>query len=192
MYTKAELLAIREVCDRHGLYLFIDGARLASALTSPDTDVTAEFIGQVADVFYVGGTKCGAMFGEAVVFTNRTLATEFRPYMKNRGALLAKGHTLGVQFEALFTNDLYFRLAKRANDMADYIRDELDRRGVSLEGSGRTNQLFIRFTKEKGYEMFDRFGLEIWSEDDHSILSRIVTTYRTTTEDCDELIDAII
>lgn len=192
VYTKAELLKIREACDKCGLYLFIDGARLGAALTAEGNDVTPEDIGQIADVFYVGGTKNGALFGEAVVFKNKELSTSFRAFMKNKGALNAKGAVLGIQFEALFTDNLYFRLAKNANEMGEYIRKELESAGFTFVGTGRTNQLFLEFTKEQAKEMNRIFGLEYWTEGEEKDLMRIVTSFKTTKEECDELIQYVL
>ena len=118
VYTLAELAAIRAVCDEFSLYLFIDGARLSYGLEAIGGDVSLEDIAHLADVFYCGGTKCGALFGEAVVIVNDELKPHFRANMKQNGAMLAKGWLLGAQFEALFTDDLYFKVARRANEYA--------------------------------------------------------------------------
>ena len=121
LYTLAELEAIRKVCTKYDMPLFIDGARLGYALTATGNDVTLEDIARIADVFYIGGTKVGAMFGEAVVFTHGNMPKNFVTLVKQHGALLAKGWLLGVQFDTLFTDDLYCRIARHANDAADRI-----------------------------------------------------------------------
>lgn len=200
VYTRAELAAIREVCDRHGFLLFIDGARLGTALTCGENDVDAELIGSVADVFYVGGTKNGLLSGEAVVFRDKRLAKDFRYHIKNRGAMLAKGFVLGIQFETLFAPDerggcLYFDLAASANRTARYVKtgiSELIRNGksdLSLEGSSPTNQIFIRLPLQKAEQLTERFGCERWSDCGENRVVRIVTSFATKEEDCRELLD---
>ena len=118
VYTLRELEELSEVCRRYGFYLFMDGARLGYALTAAENDVTLADIARLCDVFYIGGTKCGAMFGEAVVITNPVIAEDFRYLIKQHGGMLAKGRLLGLQFEALFENGLYFDIAEHANRMA--------------------------------------------------------------------------
>lgn len=142
IYSRDELYALRNICDQYGLYLFMDGARLGYGLTAQGNDVTLADIAKTCDVFYIGGTKVGAMFGEAVVFSNPALADDFRYMIKQRGAMLAKGRLLGVQFCALLRDGLYFNIASHANQMADKIRDTLKRLGYSLFVPGTTNQIF--------------------------------------------------
>lgn len=142
IYSRDELYALRNICDQYGLYLFMDGARLGYGLTAQGNDVTLADIAKTCDVFYIGGTKVGAMFGEAVVFSNPALAEDFRYMIKQRGAMLAKGRLLGVQFCALLREGLYFDIASHANQMADKIRDTLKRLGYSLFVPGTTNQIF--------------------------------------------------
>ena len=114
LYSKAELTALHDVCTRCGLYLFIDGARLGYGLTAPENDVALADLCALSDVFYIGGTKVGALFGEAVVITNPALKTDFRYHIKQRGGMLAKGRLLGIQFDELFTDDLYFKISEKA------------------------------------------------------------------------------
>lgn len=142
IYTRDELYALRDICDQYGLYLFMDGARLGYGLTAQGNDVTLADIAKTCDVFYIGGTKVGAMFGEAVVYSNVALAEDFRYMIKQRGAMLAKGRLLGIQFCALLRDGLYFDIASHANQMADKIRDTLKRLGYSLFVPGTTNQIF--------------------------------------------------
>ncbi len=142
IYTRDELQALRTVCDQYGLYLFMDGARLGYGLTAQGNDVTMEDIAKLCDVFYIGGTKVGAMFGEAVVFSNTALAEDFRYMIKQRGAMLAKGRLFGVQFCALLRDGLYFEIASHANRMADMIRHTLKKLGYALFVPGTTNQIF--------------------------------------------------
>ena len=143
LYTLAELEAIRKVCTKYDMPLFIDGARLGYALTATGNDVTIEDIARLADVFYIGGTKVGAMFGEAVVFTHGNMPKHFVTIVKQHGALLAKGWLLGLQFDTLFTDGLYLRIARHANDAADRIRKVLVERGYTLTFDAPTNQIFV-------------------------------------------------
>ncbi len=142
LYTKAELEDLHEVCQALGLYLFLDGARLGYGLMATGTDVTMEDVARCCDVFYIGGTKVGALFGEAVVITNPALREDFRYLMKQHGGMLAKGRLLGVQFDALMTDDLYFDISRHADLMADKIRIVLDDLKVPYLMPGITNQIF--------------------------------------------------
>lgn len=142
IYTLDELQAISDVCHRNGMYLFVDGARLGYALMANNNDVTMEDLARLTDVFYIGGTKVGAMFGEAVVISNKDIAADFRYLIKQRGGMLAKGWLLGQQFLTLFENDLYWKIAKHANDMADKLRSKLVQLGYALYVPGNTNQVF--------------------------------------------------
>ena len=141
-YTLAELEAISAVCREKGLYLFVDGARLGYALAAEGNDVTVADLARLTDAFYIGGTKVGAMIGEAVVITNPAIAEDFRYIIKQRGAMLAKGWLMGVQFDVLMEDDLYFKIARHANMMADRIRDALRSKGYPIVAEDRTNQTF--------------------------------------------------
>ena len=142
IYSKQELTALSQVCHEYGLYLFMDGARLGYGLTARDNDLTMADIAQLCDVFYIGGTKVGALFGEAVVIGNPTLAEDFRYLIKQHGGMLAKGRLLGIQFQALLENGLYFQIAKQANELADDLRACFARCGYPLLVPGTTNQVF--------------------------------------------------
>lgn len=142
IYTKAELAALRRCCDEHGLYLFLDGARLGSALTSPDNDLTLADIAALTDVFYIGGTKNGVLFGEALVLSNAAPKAHFRWHMKQRGAVLAKGRLLGIQFQAILEDGLYFDIARHANEMAFRLRDGIAALGYPFPVPSPTNQQF--------------------------------------------------
>ena len=142
IYSLQELEEISAACKAYSLYLFLDGARLGYSLAAKANDVTLQDLARLCDVFYIGGTKVGAMFGEAVVFSNKALAEDFRYIIKQKGAMLAKGWLLGLQFEALFTNDLYFKIASHADLMADKIRNTLSELGYPLLVDGITNQVF--------------------------------------------------
>ncbi len=188
VYTLSELKAIRKVCDKNKLLLFIDGARLGVALTS-GADVDAKDIAKYSDIFYVGGTKNGLLSGEAVVIKDTHLAENFRYQIKNRGAMLAKGFVLGVQFERAFTDDLYFKLAKNSNEKANIIRNGLKKLGVKFEGNSTTNQIFIRLENAKADIIMDKFGCELWSLEGNEKVIRIVTSFATTENDCIEFLD---
>lgn len=142
LYTRQELEALHRVCRQYGLYLFLDGARLGYGLTAKDCDVTLQDLARLCDVFYIGGTKVGALFGEAVVIANPQIAGDFRYMIKRQGGMLAKGWLLGLQFEALLEDGLYFRIAQNANDQADRIRKTLEAAGIPMLVPGRTNQIF--------------------------------------------------
>ena len=142
LYTLAELRALSETCRRLGLYLFLDGARLGYGLAAKENDVTMQELAKLCDVFYIGGTKVGALFGEAVVITDPILKEDFRYLIKQHGGMLAKGRLLGIQFDTLMSDGLYFEIAARADTLADQLRDTLTELGVSFLVPGITNQLF--------------------------------------------------
>jgi len=142
LYTLAELEALSEACRDLGLYLFLDGARLGYGLAAKGNDVTMEDLARLCDVFYIGGTKVGALFGEAVVISNPAIAEDFRYLIKQRGGMLAKGRLLGVQFDALLEDDLYFKIAAQADALADQLRNCIDELGYSYLVPGVTNQVF--------------------------------------------------
>jgi threonine aldolase len=142
LYTLSELEALRDACRKYGLYLFLDGARLGYGLAAKGNDVTMADLARLCDVFYIGGTKVGALFGEAVVISNPAIAEDFRYLIKQRGGMLAKGRLLGVQFDALFTDDLYLEISAHADGLADQIRDTLKELGYPLFVEGITNQIF--------------------------------------------------
>lgn len=142
LYTRAELESLSAVCRTRGLYLFVDGARLGYGLAARGNDVTMEDLANLCDVFYIGGTKVGALFGEAVVITNPALQEDFRYLIKQHGGMLAKGRLLGVQFDALMEDDLYEKIAAHADRLADKLRHCLKELGVPFLVENTTNQLF--------------------------------------------------
>ena len=142
LYTLKELEELSEACRENGLYLFLDGARMGYGLTASGYDVNLADIARLSDVFYIGGTKVGALFGEAVVISNPVLKEDFRYIIKQHGGMLAKGRLLGVQFDALFTDDLYFKISRHAIEMADQLRACFDELGVPYLVPGITNQIF--------------------------------------------------
>mgnify|MGYP003294179797 CR=1 FL=1 len=187
VYTKKELIELRKVCDDLGLYFFIDGARLAVALTCKENDVEPSFLGKICDAFYVGGTKNGFLSGEAVVFTNKNLCKDFRYHIKNRGGMLAKGFVVGAQFERAFKDNLYFDISINSNKTAEYIRDGL-KGVVEFTSTSPTNQIFIKLNSLEAEKVMDKFGCELWEDLGDKKIIRIVTSFATTIPDCDELI----
>lgn len=193
IYTRAELEAIAQVAHRYDMPLFVDGARLGYALTATGNDVTLEDLARIADVFYIGGTKVGALFGEAVVFTNHGALSRtpkhFLTLIKQHGALLAKGWLLGLQFDTLFTDDLYRRAARVANAAADRIRAALTAKGYTLTFEAPTNQIFVTLdqpTRER-LESQVRLGFTEKADDEHTVM-RICTSWYTSDEQVDQLI----
>lgn len=142
IYTKAELQALRACCDKLGLYLYLDGARLASALTAEGSDLTLADLAALTDAFTIGGTKNGLLFGEAVILTNDLPKAHFRWHMKQRGAMLAKGRLLGIQFKALMSDDLFFEVGRHANANAVYLRDGMTELGYDFPTASPSNQQF--------------------------------------------------
>ncbi|MBW3077961.1 threonine aldolase family protein [Bifidobacterium simiiventris] len=193
LYTKAELERIAEVTHRYDMPLFVDGARLGYALTATGNDVTLEDLARIADVFYIGGTKVGALFGEAVVFTHHGKFSDtpkhFLTLVKQHGALLAKGWLLGVQFDTLFTDNLYCRIARRANEAADRIRAVLRDKGYTLTFDAPTNQIFITLDEPTRVrlEAGVRLGFMEQADESHTVM-RICTGWATTDNQVEELI----
>lgn len=192
IYSKAELEAIAKVAHRYDMPLFVDGARLGYALTATGNDMTLEDLAHIADVFYIGGTKVGALFGEAVVFTKGNTPKHFLTRIKQHGALLAKGFVLGAQFDALFTNNLYFTIARNANESADRIREALKNKGYTLTFDAPTNQIFVTLDKPtiERLERDIKLGFMEKVDDTHTVM-RICTSWATTSEETDALINLL-
>ena len=189
LYTKQELESIYLVCKKHDSYLFIDGARLAFGLACFDkTNIKIEDMPNLCDVFYIGGTKCGAMFGEAVVIVNDEIKKYFRYHIKQRGAMMAKGRLIGIQFYELFKDNLYFEIGKKTVDLAIYTKEALMKKGVKFYIESFTNQQFIVLNKEKYDEVSKKFELSYWGEDKGDIICRFCTSWATTKEMMDQLI----
>lgn len=188
LYTHAELLALSETCKEFGLYLFLDGARLGYGLAAADNDLTLPEIARLCDVFYIGGTKVGALFGEAVVIANPAINEDFRYMIKQRGGMLAKGRLLGVQFCALMENDLYFKLGAHAVRLADQIRGTFDRLGVSYLVPGTTNQIFPILPDTFLAELEKNFMFtEMERVDETHRCVRFCTSWASTQENVDAL-----
>lgn len=180
-YTKKELEALSHICRQKGLYLFLDGARLGAALTSPINDLTLEDIARLTDVFYIGGTKNGALFGEALVICHPDLKPDFRFMIKQRGAMLAKGWLLGIQFEELFQNNLFYDMSSHANSMAAKLRQEITDLGYTFASNSMTNQMFPIFPDSVIEKLKEKFYFNYDSRVDecHSSI-RLVTSWATT------------
>lgn len=184
LYTKKELEALADVCHEYKIPLFLDGARLGYGLASEASDMTLEDIAKITDVFYIGGTKVGALCGEAVVFTKNNRPAHFMTSVKKRGALLAKGRLLGIQFDTLFTDDLYFEISRHAIEMAGKIKEIIQQKGWRVYMDSPTNQQLIIMTDDEMEELgkhvvFDRWGPY---DADHTIV-RLASSWSTTEED---------
>lgn len=189
LYTKDELTALSKVCRKHGMPLFLDGARLGYGLAA-DNDLTLVDIASLCDVFYIGGTKVGALCGEAVVFKNKDiLPRHFLSHIKQNGALFAKGRTVGVQFDTLFTDGLYMEISKNAIDKAQRLKDALAARGYDFFIDSPTNQIFVTLTNERLAEITEKVRISVWEKpDDSHTVVRFATSWATTNEDVDALI----
>ncbi|MDY5846636.1 MAG: low specificity L-threonine aldolase [Bariatricus sp.] len=189
LYTKSELEAIGKVCRECNLYLFLDGARLGYGLMAPGTDVTIQDIARICDVFYIGGTKVGALFGEAVVITNPALKSDFRYCIKQKGGMLAKGRLLGIQFLELFRDGLYFEIAKHAIDMAMTLKEGLKAKEYAFFMDSVTNQQFIIIEDEKLEKLRKKYGVTYQQryDENHSVI-RLCTCWATKEENVRELL----
>lgn len=187
VYSLSELQAIRTVCDERDLLLLIDGARLGTALAA--SDVTLADVAGVADVFWIGGTKAGTLFGEAIVIPNDDIAAEFDFHLKQRGALLAKGRSLGLQFAALFSNDLFASASRFANDAAQRLSQGLTAAGYELAAATESNQVFVALPKTTIAALQKQFGFYIWeARDDDSSVIRLVTSWATDLDQVERFI----
>ena len=192
LYTKAELESIAAVCREYKMSLYMDGARLAYGLMSHDTDLTLSDIARLCDVFYIGGTKVGALCGEAVVFTKGNMPKHFLTSVKKRGALVAKGRLLGVQFDALFTDDLYFRIGRHAIEMADKLKEIFRKHGISFFIQSPTNQQFVILENHQMEKIAQKVAFSFWEklDEEHTVV-RFATGWSTTDEDLKALEEAL-
>lgn len=192
IYSKKQLGDIYGVCRKYGVPLFVDGARLGYGLESPSCDMTIAEFASLCDVFYIGGTKCGALFGEAVVITNDALKKDFRYMLKQRGAMLAKGRLLGIQFDELMRDDLYFKICRAAVDKAMKIRNAFVSKGVAMFGSSMTNQQFPILTKAQLEYFGKKYSFEIWGPyDNDRTVARFCTSWATSDENLNSLLGDI-
>ncbi|MBR2672539.1 MAG: low specificity L-threonine aldolase [Oscillospiraceae bacterium] len=192
LYSKDELSSLSAVCREFGIPLFMDGARLGYGLASPESDVTLKDIAELCDVFYIGGTKVGALFGEAVVVTNPSLVKNFFTVIKQSGALLAKGRMLGIQFDTLFTDDLYLRISENAISMAMRIKNGFREKGYKFYMDSPTNQQFFLLTEDQVDNISKYATFDIWGVDaEGNRIIRFATSWATKEEDVDSLLSII-
>ena len=180
VYTSAELHALRRCCDEHNLIFFIDGARLGTALAAGKSDVSLPDVAALADVFWIGGTKAGAIAGEAIVIVNPDLMHDFAFHVKQRGAMLAKGRLLGLQFRALFTDGLLQSASEHANAMAGKLSEGIIAQGYSLAASTDSNQVFPLLPDAVIADLSEVFSFHPWQQrDQHQSVIRLVTSWAT-------------
>lgn len=192
IYTKSELAEISSVCRKFGLPLFLDGARLGYGLTAEGSDLSLSDIASLCDVFYIGGTKSGALFGEAVVITSPALKKDFRYLIKQKGGLLAKGRLLGIQFLALLEDDLYFDITRHANMMALKIRNAFKEKGCSFRYESVTNQQFPIIADAYLEKLKKNYSFSFWEKiDSEHTAVRFCTSWATKEEDVEKLISDI-
>ncbi|MBQ2720294.1 MAG: aminotransferase class I/II-fold pyridoxal phosphate-dependent enzyme [Clostridia bacterium] len=188
LYSLDELTALSGVCKKYDIPLYLDGARLGYGLMSSGTDVTLKDVARLCDVFYIGGTKVGALCGEAVVFTHNNAPKGFFTSIKQHGALLAKGRVLGIQFDALFTDDLYFKISRHAIEMADIMRKMFIKKGYKFFIETVTNQIFIILENKKMEELKKSVSFSFWEilDEDHTVV-RFASSWATRKEDIERL-----
>lgn len=195
VYTKAELLALRECCDRHDMFLYMDGARLGAALTCEDTDLTIQDIARLTDAFYIGGTKNGLLLGEAVIISNSEINDHYRWVIKQKNGMLAKGRLIGVQFEALLEggeNSLFYQIGAHENKMAKMLREGIAALGYAFDGTSTTNQIFPIFPIETVRELEKDFFFYDWAPyGADKRVTRLVTSWGTTEDDVHAFLKAL-
>ncbi len=192
LYSKEELEALSEICRSYEIPLYLDGARLGYGLMSKRTDLTLSDVAALCDVFYIGGTKVGALCGEAVVFTKNNVPKHFMTMVKQRGALLAKGRLLGIQFDALFTDNLYFEISKHAIDMAEILKQGLWEKGYQFYMDSPTNQQFIILENAKMEELKKSVAFSFWERyDENHTVVRFATSWATKEEEVMALLDLL-
>lgn len=188
LYSKKELAEISNICKEYEVYLYMDGARLGYGLMSDKTDVTIEDVAKYCNAFYIGGTKVGALLGEAVVFPKNNAPKQFFTIVKQHGALLAKGRALGVQFDTLFTDDLYFKISRHAVEKSEQLKEILKSKGYKMFLETSTNQQFVLIENQKLKELEKNVGVSFWEKyDENQSVVRLATSWATTDEDLYEL-----
>ncbi|SMP27711.1 threonine aldolase family protein [Chryseobacterium profundimaris] len=192
VYTLGELEKLSAFCKENNLYIFMDGARMGHGLTAEISDLTLEKVAKFTDVFYLGGTKNGALIGEAIVINNKEVQQDFAFNIKQKGALLAKGRLLGIQFLELMKNDLYFELAAHANRQAMKIKNAMKERGVQFLSDTYTNQIFPILSNRLIEKLSEKFEFYVWKkmDDDFSAI-RLITSWNTADEPVNEFIEII-
>ena len=189
LYSLEELESLSTVCRDAGISLYVDGARLAYALACPENDVTLHDLARLCDAFYIGGTKCGALFGEAVVFPKHNSVPHFFTIVKQHGALLAKGRIAGIQFDTLFTGNLYEKIGRTAIQTAEEIRCALNEYGYQLAFPSPTNQIFLFLHEDQAADLSRLVEMSFWEQaDENHVVMRIATSWATREEDVRQLI----
>ncbi|MCD2137038.1 threonine aldolase family protein [Salinicoccus halitifaciens] len=192
LYSREEFEAIRHVCDEKGLYLMVDGARLAYALASEENDLTLADYASICDVFYIGGTKAGILFGEAIVISNKNIKEDFRYIIKQKGGMLAKGRLLGIQFEVLFKDDLYMKIAGHALEMARTLTEVFTGNGIEMHFPSPTNQIFPVLTTGQIERLSKKYAFHVWEDIDETKKAvRFCTSWSTRLGDVEALIEDI-
>ena len=192
IYKRHELEAISQYCKNNALLLYVDGARLGYGLAAADNDLTLQDLAEMCDAFYIGGTKVGAMFGEAVVISNPLIADDFRYLIKQKGGMLAKGWLLGIQFHTLFENGLYFEISRHAVRLADRIRETLNDLGCEMLVEGSTNQIFVILPNCVLEKLDGKFTYAYWKKiDEERSAVRFCTSWATKSESVDSLCEAL-
>lgn len=188
LYTKKELEEISGICHKYKIPLYLDGARLGYGLASRETDVTLPVIARCCDAFYIGGTKVGALCGEAVVFPQGNMPPHFLTLVKQRGALLAKGRLLGIQFDTLFTDELYLTISRHAIEMAELLKEVFREKGIAFFLESPTNQQFVILENGRMEEMKKQAVFSFWEKlDETHTIVRFVTSWATRREDIEKL-----
>ncbi|MDO4975654.1 MAG: aminotransferase class I/II-fold pyridoxal phosphate-dependent enzyme [Eubacteriales bacterium] len=189
LYTLEEVEALSAVCRQYQIPLYVDGARMAYALATPSNDLTLADLARLCDVFYIGGTKCGALFGEAVVIPKKDTIPHFFTLIKQHGALLAKGRILGIQFDELFRDDLYLHIGDTAIELAQMLQKEIKDMGYQLFYESPTNQIFFVFENEELARLGEKVEYSFWEKyDDNHTAIRFATSWATSKEDADKLL----
>ena len=188
LYSKRELREISEVCKRYGMYLFVDGARMGYGLGSERNDLTLRDFAELCDVFYIGGTKCGALFGEALVITEESLKYRFKAHMKQNGAVLAKGWLMGLQFAVMLQNGEYFERTKRADELAMQIKTAFERKGVPFWVDSFTNQQFVILSDSQKEALAKGYYFEEEGTVPQGTVVRFCTSWATTQAEVDTLV----
>ena len=192
IYSKKELVALSTLCDKKDLLLMLDGARLGAALTADRSDMTLADVAELTDIFWIGGTKTGALIGEAIVIPNAELARDFPFHIKQRGALLAKGRLLGLQFSELFSNNLYFELSAHANQMAKKLSEAIAAAGYGFAAETESNQLFPILPDALIDRLQKQFDFYVWGKaGDKKSVVRLVTSWATETGQVDAFIESM-
>ena len=188
LYTKGELAELSAVCSQYGIPLYLDGARLGYGLAAEGTDVTLKDVAEYCDLFYIGGTKAGALCGEAVVFTKENMPLHFMTMVKQKGALLAKGRLLGIQFDTLFTDGLYYEISRNAIETADRLKQILKEQGYEFYIDSPTNQIFVILENKQMEQLKQEVVFGFWEkrDEDHTVV-RFATSWATRMEDVEKM-----